>query len=522
MVKSAAAPQVSVAPDGRCYQLPSAEDTRAAFEGIRRQADLFRARGRSVVVVLGLGYVGAAVAPVIAATRDAAGEPLYLVIGVDLASPESYWKVARLNEGISPIVSADPYLGDLTADGVLRTGNLCATVSEPALAEADVIVVEIPQGVHSRVMNGAAEFTVDLRDFEQAIRTIGRQMRPEALVLVESTVPIGTCERLIHPVLQEEREARGMSAPVRLAYAYERVMPGVEYVRSIQAYWRTYAGIDAASAAAARRFLSSFVDTAGFPLWELDRPTAAELAKLLENSYRAMNIAFIHEWTRVAERLGVDLFTAIDSIRVRKGTHDNMRLPGFGVGGYCLPKDSLLAQWSISRWLGEDLRLEMTLQAVQINAQMPLHTVDLIREISGGTLDGRTVAVCGIAYLADVGDTRNSPAELLVDALADAGARLVAHDPYVSRWPERPWVPVVPDLADAVQAADVAVFTVRHQAYRRLDPQHLRRDGDRRLSIVDAQNVIDDEKAAALRGAGCSLLGVGKGHWRRWGYHRAP
>jgi nucleotide sugar dehydrogenase len=332
-------------------------------------------------------------------------------------------------------------------------------------------------------------------------------------------VPLGASERIVEPLLREERERRGIREPLLLAHAYERVMPGPRYVDSIRNFWRSFAGIDAASTARAREFLSSFIDTASFPLRELASPTASEMAKLLENSYRAMNIAFIHEWTRLAEETGVNLFDVVESIRVRKGTHDNMRYPGFGVGGYCLTKDSYLAQWAANELFKCGVTLDMTLEALRINYRMPLHTLARLKEVAGGDLARRKVLVCGIAYLADVEDTRNSPAEVLVDELTRVGARVTAHDPCVRRWDERRAVPLAADLDAALADADAIVLTVPHRAYLALNADTLLSKARKCSAIVDAQNILSDETAAKLRRAGWRVAGVGKGHWRTAGYH---
>ena len=173
---------------------------------------------------------------------------------------------------------------------------------------------------------------------------------------------------------------------------------------------------------------------------------SSELGKLLENSYRALNIAFMHEWTLLAEKIGVNLFDVVDSIRVRRGTHDNMRYPGFGVGGYCLTKDSLLAQWSAANLFGIDTVLEMTLAGLKTNYEMPLHTLQLVEEAAGGSLVGKTIAVCGVSYLAEVADTRNSPTETLLEGLLEKGARPRLHDPHVVTWIERP-IPTSPRIS---------------------------------------------------------------------------
>lgn len=510
--------RVSVAPDGTVYAIPDPPALEAAYRQLAQRAETCRQQGRQVVVVQGLGFVGAAVAATLAGTVDAAGRLLYFVVGVDLPSPSAYWKVARLNEGASPITSPDPELGALIHKSVQVHQNLCATVCEQAYALADVIVVNIQLDVTDRTEFTAAKLDLDLDRFRAGLRTIGRFMRPEALVLIETTVPIGTCTQVAAPTLNEERARRGITQSLHLGHAYERVTPGPRYIASIRRFWRSFAGIDEASAHKVREFLSSFIDTKSYPLWQLEDTNASELGKLLENSYRAMNIAFIHEWSLLAEQLGINLFEVIDSIRVRKGTHDNMRFPGFGVGGYCLTKDSLIAQWSATHLAHANVELSMTLNALRVNYSMPLHTLDLLRELAGGSLEGKTIAVCGICYLPEVADTRNSPAELLVDRLKSEGARVMVHDPCIESWPERPGVALAQDLPRCLAEADGAVFTVAHRAYTRLASAVPGVGRCTPLFVVDANNVISDQDARTLHEAGWRLLGVGKGHWRRRQY----
>jgi UDP-N-acetyl-D-glucosamine dehydrogenase len=295
-------------------------------------------------------------------------------------------------------------------------------------------------------------------------------------------------------------------------------MPGPNYVNSIRRFWRSFAGIDPISATKAREFLSTFIEVHEFHLWELESTTACELAKLLENSYRAVNIAFIHEWTLIAEEMEVNLFDIVESIHLRKGTHDNMRYPGFGVGGYCLTKDSLLAQWGASNFFKSEQVLSMTLAALSTNSHMPLHTFGLLAGLAGGDLAGKLIAVCGVSYLPEVPDTRNSPTEILVDELIRAGARVMVHDPCATTWLERPDVALTMNLGD-IRSADGVVFAVPHGEYMGLSIDELLSVAGTVPIIVDANNIISDEKASRLYGAGCRLHGVGKGHWRRLGYH---
>jgi UDP-N-acetyl-D-glucosamine dehydrogenase len=504
----------SVAPDGAVFEIPDCDTLVDHWRALERRGEARRSAGQKIVAVQGLGFVGAAVAAVVASARNASGEAPYFVIGTDLATPGGYWKIARINAGEVPISSPDPVLTQLTQDAVLNTRNLEATSAEEAYSLADVIVMDLPLDIADRFAASPQDLDVRLQPFEQAVRSIGRRMRADALVLLETTVPIGTTKKVALPLLQAERAARGIHEPPLLAHAYERVMPGPRYVNSIRSFWRTFAGIDERSAAAAREFLGSFIETEHYPLWELDDTNASELAKVLENSYRSVNIAFIHEWALLAERIGVNLFAVIDSIRVRKGTHDNMRLPGFGVGGYCLTKDPLLAQWSATKLFATGVTLEMTLDALRINQRMPLHTFDLTVELAGGDVRGKRILVCGVSYLPDVPDTRNTPSEVLVDALEQAGAILTTHDPYLAVWPERPAVKVKRDLKECLAGTDGVVMAIPHSAYRDADWSGAR-------FLIDAQNGIGDEECARLHRAGVRLAGVGKGHWRELGYHRA-
>lgn len=498
--------------------LPAAQPP---FEQIEREAESHRRAGRQVVVVQGLGFVGTAVAAAIAAARTSAGAPRYFVIGVDAASSGGRWKVAQVNAGASPIVSPDPALPALIGHAVQVDGNLRATVSERVYGLADVVVIDLPLDVRDPRDTEAQRIDVDLDTFRQAVRAVGRHMRPDALVLVETTVPVGTCERVVLPALREERARRGIDASPYLAHAYERVMPGPNYVDSIRRFWRVFSGIDEASATRAREFLRTYVDTESFPLCELDDTASSELAKLLENSYRAANIALIQEWTLLAERIGVNLFAVIDAIRVRKGSHDNMRYPGFGVGGYCLTKDSLLAQWSARHLYESDVTLPMTLHALRTNYEAPLHTLGLLRSLLDGRLRARKIAVCGVSYLAEVADTRNSPTELLVERLLDEGAEVILHDPYVRDWPERPADTVHTDLARCLTGVDAVVLAVPHPSYLQLDATALMRLVGGRCAIVDTRNILSDATAASLHHAGWQLAGVGKGHWRMRGYQCA-
>jgi UDP-N-acetyl-D-glucosamine dehydrogenase len=468
----------------------------ADFAIVEERARAARERSMAVVVVQGLGFVGAVMSAVVAAARGAQGEPRYFVVGVDLAAAAD--KVRAVNEGRPPVPSADPQVAAYLQRAVNDTRSLVATCDPRAYGLADVIVVDVNFDIGG------------LDAFKRAIQDIGEHMSANALVLIETTVPPGTTREVVLPMLRAAFAARGLGGEPLIAHSYERVTPGRNYVASVERFWRSYAAESEEAERRARNFLASVIRTDAFPLRRLESTVASELAKVLENSYRAVNIALIHEWTLAAEDLGVNLFDIVDSIAVRRGTHDNIRKPGFGVGGYCLTKDSHLAQWGIASFFGSDVRLSLTLSALEVNERMPEHTFDLLAAALG-ELRGLEILVAGVSYLHDVADTRNSPTATFCTLVEQAGATPLVHDPLVQEWPERPHVARV-SLDEGVARAHAIVVAVRHQAFLELDPRRLA--GPRVRCVVDTQDILPDAKAAALHAAGIHPVGVGKGHWK--------
>lgn len=459
------------------------------------------APGRATVCVQGLGFVGFAMAVAVADAVDAEGRPWFNVIGVDLPTSDGKAKVRAINEGRAPVVSNDGELAAAFARAIER-GNLLATTDPAAYSHACVTLVD----VHLDIIDDGGRPGFRLDGFRAAIRTLGERMPPGSLIIVETTVPPGTCARVAAPELESALASRGLPADaLLLAHSYERVMPGREYFRSIVNFWRVYAGHTAAAADACEAFLGKVINTRDYPLRRLSSTTASETAKVLENSYRAATIAFIDEWGRFAEMAGIDLFEVIDAIRVRP-THANMRQPGFGVGGYCLTKDPLFAAAASRQLFGCEMPFPFSTQAVAVNRRMPLYSLERVRSLLGGTLAGRRILLLGVSYRNDVGDTRHSPSEIFVRAAEAEGAEVTAHDPLVAFWQE-----MNREIAAELPAAaglDAVVFAVAHDEYRALDMRWL--DGARPL-VFDANNVLTDAQREAARRLGCRVAAIGRG-----------
>ncbi|MDP9293368.1 MAG: nucleotide sugar dehydrogenase [Actinomycetota bacterium] len=477
--------------------------------GLASFGELARAAGRSaaadlpVVCVQGLGFVGSAMAIAVADACNTRRGPCFNVAGVDLPTPDGLAKVEAINAGRLPVTANDDKLKTALAAAGAR-GNLVATTDERAYALASVTLVDLPLDV----VHPDGLPTVRLDGFRAAIRTLGDQMPPGSLVIVETTVPPGTTEKLVAPELARALAARRLPPDaIRVAYSYERVMPGASYFDSIVAIPRSYAGHTTAAADACEAFLSKVIDVEAHPLTRLASTTACEMAKVLENSYRATIIAFMEEWGRFAEAVGVDLFDVVETIRARP-THSNMRRPGFGVGGYCLTKDPLLAAVS-ARELHQrpDLQFPFSTLAVTVNRTTPMVSLTKVDALLPRGLQGATILLMGVSYREEVADTRESPSETFVRAARARGATVLCHDPLVRYWSELEMT--VPADLPSLTGIDAVVFAVPHESYRELDLE--RWLGEARPVVLDAFDVLSHAQRAVLARLGCTTASIGRG-----------
>ena len=463
---------------------------------------------RKTVVIQGIGFVGAAMLAAVSNVRDARAKPMYNVVGVDLSDQISLKKIENVNKGIAPISSSDKTLEEAYADAHAM-GNLFAT-SDPSVFEmADVIVVDINLDIHKIALGDAVNYRFSFESYMGGLQAIMDNVSEDTLIIIESTVPPGTTQKVIFPFIQEMCSTRSIDPEkIYLAHSYERVMPGSKYLDSIINYYRVYSGINDQSKDKAHEFLSSFINTSDYPLRRLGSTTASEMSKVLENSYRAMNIAFIQEWTEYAEVAGVDLFEVIDAIRDRP-THKNIMAPGFGVGGYCLTKDALLADYGYNKIFKSGKRLSMSIRAVDTNDLMPKHSFELF-EKQIKNLETLNVAILGVSYLNDVGDTRYTPLGLFYDLISGRVNKLILFDPYVEFWAEK-------DLAVSTELyhepnVNCIVLTVRHKQYGSLNVDDIKANFPSVEYIFDANNVLSEETTSALIEDGKYFFSVGRGN----------
>ncbi len=534
--------QYSVSPEGEKFQLPDEAAYQKEYDRLVKLVDENRAQGREIVVVMGLGFVGAVMAAVVADSVDKkTGEPGKFVIGMQRPSTRSFWKIPLFNRGISPIKAEDPEVAPLIERCVNDKKTLIATYTYDALKLADVLVIDVQCDFLKEELGNLKSGEADISALEESFKIIGQKIDPDCLVLIETTVPPGTTEYVAQPLIKKAFKKRGITDDPLLAHSYERVMPGRNYVSSVRDFWRVCSGINEKSRKKVTQFLSEVLNVDKYPLTVLDRPIESETCKIVENSYRATVLSFMDEWSLFSETNGVDLIKVINAIKVRP-THNNIIFPGPGIGGYCLPKDGGLGMWAYKHLLGFDNDIfKITTEAININDTRALRAAQLVRDAlrnMGYIVAGSEVTVLGVSYREDVGDTRYSGSEILVRRLTEMGAEVKAHDPYVQHWWELENQEMYPsagtswsrffrnqehlsefkmtrDLSDALKNADVVVFAVRHQEYLNLTPEEVVEMVGEPAAIIDCFGILDDQKIERYFELGCEVKGLGRGHIQR-------
>ncbi|MBN1479766.1 nucleotide sugar dehydrogenase [candidate division KSB1 bacterium] len=532
----------SKSPNGEVFAIPEKAEYAPELERLKRLTDKARAEGKEIVIVVGVGFVGAVMAAIVADTvGEKTGESSKFVIGIQRPSVRSFWKIKLLNRGESPVKAEDPEVEPMIRRCVLDKKTLVATFNEDALSLADVVIVDVQCDYLKESLGDLKTGRTDMEALEKSLHTIAEKVPPSALVLIETTVAPGTTEQIAYPIMKKTFEKRGITTQPLLAHSYERVMPGREYVKSIRDFWRVCSGVNEESRQRVTKFLNEVLNTREFPLTVLDRPIESETAKIVENSYRATILAFLDEWSRFAEQNGVDLIKVLKAIKVRP-THSNIIFPGPGIGGYCLPKDGGLGMWAYKHILGfDDSIFKITPMAININDTRALRVAQMIRDALRNMdrpIAAAEVLLLGASYREDVGDTRYSGSEIIVRKLTEMGAELRVHDPYVQHWWEfesQDTYPspgyslsrffrnqqklknlrIIQDLDEALRNVDTVIFAVRHEQYLKLDPDNVVSKIGKSAAIIDCFGILDDAAIKRYFELGCEVKGLGRGHVNR-------
>jgi UDP-N-acetyl-D-glucosamine dehydrogenase len=352
------------------------------------------------VVVAGQGYVGLPLAV-------RAAEVGHRVIGYDVDTD----RIKRLTAG-------DSYVQDVPSSrlrAVLEAGTYSATADAGALAGFDIALITVPTPLRDDVP--------DLTCIESCARTLGKHLRPGAAVVLESTSYPGTTEELLLPVLEEASGLKG-GVDFLAGFSPERIAPGNKRW-SFEGTPKVVSGIDTASLGV----IKSFYDGIFHTTVPVSGPKVAELAKLIENTFRFVNISMINELATLTDRLGVNVWEAIDAAATKPFGFTRFT-PGPGVGGHCLPVDPLFLSWKIREDLGVPFRFVEL--ADEVNRHMPDYVVRRVVEALGKRgipVSGSRILLLGLTYKFNATDLRNSPSARVAELLTGLGAEVRGADP---------------------------------------------------------------------------------------------
>jgi UDP-N-acetyl-D-mannosaminuronic acid dehydrogenase len=464
------------------------------------------------VTVIGMGYVGI---PAAALLADAG----YEVTGIQRRSKRSGWKIDWLNEGKCPIGGNEPELPEML-ERVVKAGRFKVSDDYSLMKDSSKILIDVQTPTD-------ANHIPQYESLKEVSHIIGKLLHPGQVVIIESTVAPGTTEYLVKPILEQESGLQaGLPDGFGLSFSYERVMVG-RLIHNIREYPKIVGGIDKESTRMAMEMYQSIVRGG---VYGTD-PITAEVAKTVENAYRDVQIAFANEVAVLCESFGIDVHEVRrfvnglpnDPSVPHANPVRNMHIPGAGVGGHCLPKDTWLlmhgyhaygkslssAAVSVS---GNNHSLPYPVSILEgaryLNDWMPVHMVDLLENALKEThqeIKGSNICVLGFSFLEDSDDSRNTPTVPLVKELEKRGARYQIHDPLVK---DDEIYRIEADLDTALKNCDAVVLMTKHKDYSTVSPEKIK-SLSRASVVIDGRGFFDPDKFIK---AGLIFKGVGQGN----------
>ncbi len=405
---------------------------------------------QATVAVIGLGYVGLPLAMAFARRG-------FSVLGYDVSEGR-----------IGTLAGGGSYILDVPADTVAamtEAGRFRATDHPAALREADAIIICVPTPCQRNRQP-------DLSFIESASRTIAGILRRGQLIILESTTYPGTTQELMVPIL--ESGGLQVGSDVQVAFSPERIDPGNPQF-GVENTPKVVGGLGETAGALAAALYGAVIER----VVRVDSPREAEMAKLIENTFRHVNIALANELALIANKMGINIWQAIDAASSKPFGFMPF-YPGPGVGGHCIPIDPHYLSWK-AREMGSDASfIEL---AERINHGMPEHVVRMVVDAvneTGKSIRGAQVLLLGLAYKKDIDDLRESPALPIFDELAKHGAVVSFSDPFVPTYRGRASVPLTPDT---LAAADCVVLITDHTGY------------DKALILAHARRIVDTRNA---------------------------
>lgn len=456
-----------------------------AFGRSDAEIDLLVRGMRSGIAVVGFGYIGTVIGAVLADR----GWP---VTGIDVRQNV----VDEINLGKTTV--PEPGLNELVSNNV-RVGRLRATTDFSALAENDFVIVTVgtPLG---------PDFEPIVDDIKAAARAVGQHLHAGHLVILKSTVPPDTTEKLFQPIVEETSGLRA-GVDFGLAFCPERLAEG-QAIHELMSIPIVIGAVDERSA---RACSTLWRHALGVDSIVVDDPRTAEMVKLADNLWIDLNVALANELAKVCDGLGMDVLQVIDAANTMPKVNQNVNIlrPSMGVGGSCLTKDP----WFVNH-LGHSLGLDLAIPRTSrgVNDTMPTYTYELLKQVladQGKVIGTSRIAVLGIAFKNNTGDCRLTPTKHVVALLEDSGCELSVHDPWVTNEEALTVtkMPLTADIESAVEDADALVVLAGHRQFHQIPLARLAELAARRCVFLDGRNSFDP---AAVRAAGLIYKGIGR------------
>jgi UDP-N-acetyl-D-mannosaminuronic acid dehydrogenase len=445
------------------------------------------------ITVVGMGYVGIPVAALFADVPD------LFVTGIQRRTSRSGWKIDHLNQGLNPIGGDEPGLDELVKR-VVTHGKLHVTDNRSSYKTADAILITVQTPVDQ-------DHNPRYESLTEVLHDIGQNLKPGALISLESTVAPGTTNYLAKPILEQES---GLKAGIdfHLVFSYERVMVG-RLLHNLTQYDRIIGGITLQST---QKGIDLYRHIVQANLHSTDALTA-EVSKVTENTYRDVNIAFANEIALICESLGVNTYDVRkfvnslpnDTTNPDANPYRNMHKPGPGVGGHCLPKDPWLLKYGLDTYGKISVDPQVILASRQQNDYMPHHMKTLLLDALAERKlrpENTNAVILGFAFLENSDDERNTPTMPLYHLLEKDLNELIIHDPHIKQYEN---YPITTDLDKVLKNKDAVILVTKHREYYELTLDQLKHTL-RTPIIIDGRNVWDRHKALEK---GFTFRGVG-------------
>ena len=425
------------------------------------------------IVIQGLGYVGLAMMSFCAGAKKN-NKYLYDVIGVEKKTTKGLKILEKINSHQVPEIVDDKSFS-IFYSRLIKDKRIRASTDDSEYSEADVIFV------CSNCDYDFRKNEVKLSSYIKNIDQISKKIKNNCLLIIQSTLPPGTTDKILEPLIRKNLKKRGIKN-FYLCHSFERITPGKDYYLSMKNVERIIGGNNRESLKITKKIFKDNFNLKPSKIIEFNTPSESETCKIIENSYRATNIAFIEEWRKFCAKNNLDLEKILSCIRQRK-THSNIMRSGIGVGGYCLTKDPLFAKASAKQILHKKFDFPLSTEAVKVNQKMTFDVMSEIKNKFKKRIFGKKVLLIGVSYREDTNDTRYSPAERVFNFFKKMRCKVNFYDPVVDYWQ---FLKSHSIKINDLKNYDVYVYLIKHQSFKKLKIQYKKKS-----LILDLNHVIE-------------------------------